>query len=121
MAHLVGRLTGLKVAKVKTPGMYADGAGLYLQISGDGESSLAKSWIFRFTLRGRFREMGLGSLSLFGLAEARAKAAECRRQTFDAEDLCRAGDRPACGPKHRHRTREENHRALVGEEAGNGL
>jgi hypothetical protein len=28
MAHLVGRLTALKVAKVKKPGMYADGAGL---------------------------------------------------------------------------------------------
>ena len=79
--HLVGRLTALKVAKVKTPGMYADGAGLYLQVSGDGENTLARSWIFRFTLRGRSREMGLGSVSLFGLAEARAKAAECRRQT----------------------------------------
>ena len=64
MAHLVGRLTALKVAKVKKPGMYADGgAGLYLQVSGDGESRLAKSWIFRFTRRGRSSEMGLGSLS----------------------------------------------------------
>ena len=86
MAHLVGRLTALKVAKVKAPGMYADGAGLYLQVSGDSENTLAKSWIFRFTLRGRSREMGLGSLSLFGLAEARAKAAECRRQTYEGID-----------------------------------
>jgi hypothetical protein len=86
MAHLVGRLTALKVAKVKKSGMYADGAGLYLQVSGDGENTLAKSWIFRFTLRGRSREMGLGSLSLFGLAEARAKAAECRRQTYEGID-----------------------------------
>jgi hypothetical protein len=61
MAHLVGRLTALKVAKVKKPGMYADGAGLYLQVTGDGESKVAKSWIYRFTLRGRSREMGLGS------------------------------------------------------------
>jgi integrase len=30
--------------------------------------------------------MGLGSLSLFGLAEARAKAAECRRQTYEGID-----------------------------------
>jgi hypothetical protein len=55
MAHLVGRLTALKVAKVKKPGMYADGAGLYLQVSGDGENLPAKSWIYRFTLRGRSR------------------------------------------------------------------
>jgi hypothetical protein len=58
MAHLVGRLTALKVAKVKKPGMYADGAGLYLQVSGEGENTPAKSWIYRFTLRGRSREMG---------------------------------------------------------------
>jgi hypothetical protein len=33
-------------------------AGLYLQVSADG----AKSWIFRFMLDGRAREMGLGPL-----------------------------------------------------------
>ncbi|WP_316186210.1 MULTISPECIES: tyrosine-type recombinase/integrase [unclassified Bradyrhizobium] len=86
MAHLVGRLTALKVTKVKKPGMYADGAGLYLQVTGDGESTPAKSWIFRFTLRGRSREMGLGSFSIFGLGEARAKAAEYRRQVYEGID-----------------------------------
>jgi hypothetical protein len=86
MAHLVGRLTALKVTKVKKPSMYADGAGLYLQVTGDGESAPAKSWIFRFTLRGRSREMGLGSFSIFGLGEARAKAAEYRRQMYEGID-----------------------------------
>ncbi len=59
--------------------MYADGGGLYLQVTGTG----AKSWIYRYMLRGREREMGLGSLSAVCLADARAKAAECRslRQT----------------------------------------
>ncbi|MGJ5092889.1 Arm DNA-binding domain-containing protein [Bradyrhizobium oligotrophicum] len=71
MAHLVGRLTALKVTKVKKPGMYADGAGLYLQVTGDGQDTPAKSWIFRFTLRGRSREMGLGSFSIFGLGVIR--------------------------------------------------
>src|SRR6266702_3692493 len=86
MAHFEGRLTALKVMKVKKPGLYADGAGLYLQVTGDGETKVAKSWIFRFTLRGRSREMGLGSLSIFGLAEARAKATECRRLTYEGID-----------------------------------
>ncbi len=86
MAQFVGRLTALKVLKVKTPGMYADGAGLYLQVTGDGVAHIAKSWIFRFTLRGRSREMGLGSLATFGLADARAKAAECRRLTYEGID-----------------------------------
>jgi integrase len=86
VAQFVGRLTALKVAKVKKPGFYADGAGLYLQVTGDGETRIAKSWIFRFTLRGRSREMGLGSFSTFGLAEARVKAAECRKLTYDGVD-----------------------------------
>jgi integrase len=86
MAHLVGRLTALKVARVKKAGMYADGAGLYLQVTGDGQTKIAKSWIYRFTLRGRSREMGLGPLSVFGLADARAKAAECRRLTYEGID-----------------------------------
>ena len=35
--------------------MYADGAGLYLQVTGDGDERVAKSWIFRVTLHGRAR------------------------------------------------------------------
>jgi hypothetical protein len=86
MAQFVGRLTALKVMKVKAPGMYADGAGLYLQVTGDGATHVAKSWIYRFTLRGRARQMGLGPLSSFSLAEARLKAAECRRLTYEGID-----------------------------------
>jgi len=86
MAQFVGRLTALKVLKVKRPGLYADGAGLYLQVTGDGAAHVAKSWVYRFTLRGRAREMGLGSLSTFGLAQARIKAAECRRLTYEGID-----------------------------------
>ena len=41
MAQFVGRLTALKVLKVKRPGMYADGAGLYLQVTGDGDAHVA--------------------------------------------------------------------------------
>ena len=35
MAQTVNRLTATKVQKIKTPGMYADGAGLYLQVTGN--------------------------------------------------------------------------------------
>lgn len=86
MAQFVGRLTALKVLRTRKPGMYADGASLYLQVTGDGEANVAKSWIYRFKLRGRAREMGLGSLSTFGLAEARNKAAECRKLTYEGID-----------------------------------
>ena len=62
--------------------MYADGGGLYLQVTGAG----AKSWIFRFTLRGHAREMGLGALHTISLTEARVRAAECRRLCHDGVD-----------------------------------
>lgn len=58
MVHYVRKLTALKVLKVKAPGLYADGAGLYLQVTGDGKTRIAKSWVYRFQMRGRVREMG---------------------------------------------------------------
>src|SRR6202043_4280483 len=63
-------------------GMYHDGGGLYLQVSAAG----AKSWIFRFMLDGRSREMGLGPVHAIPLADARKRAAECRRMRFDGID-----------------------------------
>jgi integrase len=71
----IKQLTAVKVQKLKVPGMYADGAGLYLQVTGIS----AKSWIFRYSLRGRAREMGLGSLRKVSLADARDEAAECHK------------------------------------------
>jgi integrase len=75
MAQTVNQLTATKVQKIKAAGMYPDGAGLYLQVTG----SEAKSWILRFSLRGKAREMGLGPLSKVSLAEARRKATDCHK------------------------------------------
>lgn len=62
--------------------MYADGGGLYLQIT----SSTARSWLFRYTLSGRSREMGLGPLSAVTLLDARQKAANARRLRAECID-----------------------------------
>lgn len=75
MPQLINRLDALKVRRAERPGYYADGAGLYLQVAGGG----ARSWIFRFTLNGRTRDMGLGSVATFSLAEARQAALEARK------------------------------------------
>jgi Arm DNA-binding domain len=75
MALTVNQLTATKVQKVKAPGMYPDGAGLYLQVTGEA----AKSWVLRYSLRAKAREMGLGSLRKVSLADARRKAAECHK------------------------------------------
>jgi integrase len=82
MAQLVNQLTAVKVEKVKKPGMYPDGAGLYLQVT----AKEAKSWILRYSLRGKAREMGLGSLRKVSLANARSDAAECHRLLKDHID-----------------------------------
>jgi hypothetical protein len=52
--------------------MYGDGGGLWLQVT----SKHARSWIFRYTFRGKPREMGLGSLDTLSLAEARDQATD---------------------------------------------
>jgi integrase len=74
VAKIVGRLTALKIGRALPAGMHADGAGLYLHVSASG----AKSWVYRYTMRGEVRDMGLGSLVAVSLADARVKAAECR-------------------------------------------
>jgi len=55
-------------ANTTKPGYYADGGGLYLQVSKSG----TKSWVYRFTLLGKTRDMGLGSLNYVSIADARA-------------------------------------------------
>jgi integrase len=82
MARAIGRLTALKVEKVKEPGMYADGGGLYLRVTPEG----ARNWVLRYMLDRRPRWMGLGPLALYGLQEARAKALDARRKRHEGID-----------------------------------
>jgi integrase len=65
----MGRLTVLKVNSIRDTGMFSDGEGLYLQVTGPQ----SKSWIYRFTIGGKARWMGLGSLAAVSLAEARQR------------------------------------------------
>jgi len=76
------KLSAVGITALKQPGYYADGNGLYLQISNTG----TKSWVFRFMLNRRSREMGLGSLSTYTLAEAREKVRKCRQLLDDGSD-----------------------------------
>jgi len=82
MAQTVGRLSALKVSRIVEPGLYPDGARLYLQVRGAN----SRSWIYRYKFRGKMREMGLGSLKSVSLLEARKKAAECRRLRSEGVD-----------------------------------
>ena len=82
MAKNIQRLTAMAVTRASKPGLYPDGAGLYLRIARNG----SKSWAFRFTLNGKPREMGLGGLTKVSLADARKKATDVRRTLSDGYD-----------------------------------
>ena len=82
MTRVHNRLTALKVARAKRPGMYADGGSLYLRVAEGG----SKQWVFRYVTNGRLRDMGLGPTHTLGLAEAREKALEARKLRLEGID-----------------------------------
>jgi hypothetical protein len=74
--------------------MHPDDAGLCLQVteSRTTPGTLNKSWVFRFVMGGRERQMGLGSLKTFTLADAREAARQCRRKVDAGQDPIAARD-----------------------------
>lgn len=76
------RLSAKAVASRRQPGIYADGAGLYLRVQGVN----ARSWVYIFSLDGRRREMGLGAPPAVGLARARERAQAVREGLADGID-----------------------------------
>ena len=68
---------------VAEAGRYCDGNGLYLQVDPSG----ARRWVQRLVIRGRSRDIGLGSYALVSLAEAREQALVNRK-------LARSGGDP---------------------------
>ncbi|MBT7613266.1 MAG: DUF4102 domain-containing protein, partial [Rhodospirillaceae bacterium] len=73
--HPVDALSAVKVRNAKEPGRFADGNGLYLVVDPSG----AKRWILRTVVRGKRRDIGLGSTQLVSLSEARDKARDMRK------------------------------------------
>ena len=82
MARAINRLSALQVKTAKLPGYYADGGNLWLQVGRGG----SKSWVLRYTLAGKAREMGLGSVSTFTLQDARDRAQAARKLLADGVD-----------------------------------
>src|SRR6202035_768567 len=91
-------LSAAKVKNLKVPGDYLDGRGLYLQV----RSESSKSWLLKFSMQKRAREMGLGSALDFSLADARETRDKYRKlikvgvdpiEHRKAEEAARAADR----------------------------
>ncbi len=74
----------LTARRVETapPGRHVDGRGLMLVVKPSG----ARSWVLRYQLNGRRRDMGLGPYPEVTLARAREKALKARRHLVDGSD-----------------------------------
>jgi integrase len=73
-----GPLTSLRVKRLRKPGRYGDGNALFLNVAPGG----TKSWILLYKHHGKRHAVGLGSLNLYSLKEARERAAEARKQIW---------------------------------------
>lgn len=82
MARQVNRLTSKFVEAADKRGYYADGDGLYLQVTEAGK----KSWVFRYARDGRKREMGLGPFPRVSLKNARVQLAKHQAELNGGED-----------------------------------
>jgi len=87
------------IRSIAKPGMHGDGGGLYLKVTNSG----TKSWIYRFQLNGKRREMGLGPADVIGLSRARQLAADCRETVKLGQDpiQMRKADVPPTTPTFR--------------------
>jgi integrase len=74
----LNKLTAVQVRNAKPGDKLSDGGGLRLDVDANGN----RSWVFRYKspVTGKERYLGLGSLNLVALIEAREKAKECRGQ-----------------------------------------
>ena len=86
VARSAAGLTAAKVSKAG-PGQYMDGNGLRLFVRGTG----ARFWIFRYTMAGRTREMGLGRA---GAEPGAVPLSEARQKAGDLHRLVRSGTDP---------------------------
>ena len=87
----MGKLTAAGIRALNTPGKYYDQHGLILRVAPGG----SKQWVWRGTIRGRRRDIGLGAVTYTTLAEARDIAYEHRK-------IARAGGDPTAS--HHKRT-----------------
>ncbi len=76
------KLTVTKIRSIKVPGRYSDGDGLTLILTGP----MKGRWNLRVQVNGRRRDIGLGSLVVVSLAEARDAAYLIRKDIHNGLD-----------------------------------
>lgn len=82
MAKNINKLIAITVKNQNKKGRYADGNGLYLQVT----ATATKSWIFRYKVGQKSYEMGLGAINNISLAEARLNAINYQKILYEGKD-----------------------------------
>jgi integrase len=82
MARSINKLSARGIAAATKPGLYGDGNGLWLQVGPNGN----KAWCFRYMLAGKARQMGMGAIADYTLAEARDRVRSARQKVRDGID-----------------------------------
>lgn len=84
MPRKAKELSALEIKRLKAPGLHFVGgvAGLALQVAPGG----ARTWVLRFAIAGKRRDMGLGGFPDVTLAGAREKAREARAKADQGID-----------------------------------
>jgi len=84
MPRKAKELSALEVGRLRAPGLHFVGGvrGLALQVAPGG----ARTWVLRFSIAGKRRDMGLGGFPEIALAGAREKAREARAKADQGID-----------------------------------
>lgn len=97
----MGKLTSRQVENAG-PGRHSDGDGLSLLVRNPPKGSTAKaggkSWVLRVQVDGKRKDIGLGSLSAYSLAEARERARELRKTAKQGGDAIAVRDKDRKAP-----------------------
>jgi hypothetical protein len=118
MARRLNLLSPKFVEMIDRPGRYADGGGLYLQVSARKKGGVTKCWLFRY-MRGHVsrngkplsRELGLGPLSV-NKRDGYITTKEARDRAHRARESLKAGIDPL-DAKRAHRAAERLQGAIL--------
>ncbi len=102
----MGKLNPKQIENQTEAGTYEDGDGLRLMVKATGR----KSWVLRFQLNGKRREMGLGSFPEVSLKAARIACAEQRKLLAAGADPMAARDAERERQREAQRQQEANRR-----------
>jgi integrase len=83
--HIPGRLDGMNIDALPR-GLHGDGNRLYLQCTPGADSRMRRSWIFRFSIGGREKQLGLGSFEKVGTQDAR-RAAQKHQEALERGEV----------------------------------